>query len=44
MRINENINDSIERFIFYMYFREKNTVFGFLGSLIENMLSFSPSK
>ncbi|CAD8059901.1 unnamed protein product [Paramecium primaurelia] len=36
MRINENINDSIDR--------EKNTVFGFLGSLIENMLSFSPSK
>lgn len=28
----------------YIYFREKNTVFGFLGSLIENMLSFSPSK
>ncbi|CAK75919.1 unnamed protein product (macronuclear) [Paramecium tetraurelia] len=36
MRMNENINDSIER--------EKNTIFGFLGSLIENMLSFSPSK
>ncbi|CAD8149646.1 unnamed protein product [Paramecium pentaurelia] len=36
MKIYENINDSIDR--------EKNTVFGFLGSLIENMLSFSPSK
>ncbi|CAD8063136.1 unnamed protein product [Paramecium sonneborni] len=36
MRVNENLNDSIDR--------EKNTTFGFLGSLIENMLSFSPSK